>query len=126
MVSVSKMVQSRSRTIQYILLCLFWQLGSVSPGWGQYSSMGIQQEDKGEILLFLINVVVHKIGKKLDKGYKCPLYCGVDHKHIYWEYDEDKSNQKSNLSPVNGIYHGIRDTVKEQSGSSIRPIAGIN
>ena len=117
------MVQSRRRTIQYILLCLFWQLGLISPGWSQYSSMGVHEEDKGEILLFLINVVIHKVGKRLDKGYKCPLYCGVDHKHILWEYDEIK---ESDIPPVNGIYHGIRDTVKEQSGSSIRPIAGIN
>jgi len=85
--------------------------------------MGIHQEDKGEILLFLINVVIHKVGKKLDKGYKCPLYCGVDHKHILWEYDEIK---ESDIPAVNGIYHGIRDTVKEQSTGSIRPIAGIN
>ena len=123
MVSVSKMVQSRRRTIQYILLCLFWQLGLISPGWSQYSSMGIHEEDKGEILLFLINVVIHKVGKRLDKGYKCPLYCGVDHKHIYWEYDEIK---ESDIPAVNGIYHGIRDTVKEQSNSSIRPIASID
>ena len=123
MVSASKMVQSRCRSIQLILLCLIWQLGFISPGWGQHSSIRIQQEDQGEILLFLINVAVTIAGKKLDKGYKCPLYCGVDHKHIYWEYDEVK---KSNLPPVNGIYHGIRDTVKEQSTGSIRPIASID
>ena len=89
MVSTSKMVQSRRRLIQLILLCLIWQLGFISPGWGQHSSVGIQQEDKGEILLFLINVVVHKVGKKLDKGYRCPTYCTVDHKHIYWESPVD-------------------------------------
>ena len=65
-------------------------------------------------------------GKRLDKGYKCPLYCGVDHKHIYWEYDEVKSNQESNLQTVDGLYNGIRDTTEEQSGGSIRPITGIN
>jgi hypothetical protein len=106
-----------------ILLCQFgWNIptGNIHP---EYRSMG---NDAGKIILFLLYVAISEYGKKLDKGYKCPLYCGVDHKHILWEYDEVKSNQKSNLSPVNGIYHGIRDTVKEQSGSSIRPIAGIN
>ncbi len=123
MVSASKMVQSRYRLIQLILLCLFWQLGFISPGWGQHSSMGIQQEDAGEILLFLINVAVTIAGKKLDKGYKCPLYCGVDHKHIYWEYDEVK---KSNIPAVNGIYHSDGDSTKEQSAGSIRRIASTN
>ena len=117
------MVQSSYRVIQLVLLCFIWQLGTVSVGWCQHSSIRIQQEDKGEILLFLINVAVHMAGKKLDKGYKCPLYCGVDHKHILWEYDEIK---ESDIPAVNGIYHGIRDTVKEQSNSNIRPIAGIN
>tara|TARA_Y100000310_G_scaffold237640_1_gene240931 strand:- start:628 stop:885 length:258 start_codon:yes stop_codon:yes gene_type:complete len=85
--------------------------------------MGIQQEDAGEILLFLINVAVTIAGKKLDKGYKCPLYCGVDHKHIYWEYDEVK---KSNIPAVNGIYHSDGDSTKEQSAGSIRRIASTN
>ena len=116
MVSASKMVQSRSRTIQYILLCLFWQLGLISPGWGQYSSLGIHQEDKGEILLFLVNVVVHKIGKKLDKGYKCPVYCGVDHKHYYWENHE---NKEGNIQAAYELYRAARDTSQEQSASGI-------
>ena len=116
MVSASKMVQSRSRTIQYILLCLFWQLGLISPGWSQHSSVGIHQEDKGEILLFLVNVVVHKIGKKLDKGYKCPVYCGVDHKHFYWENHEDKEGY---VQAVDELYRTARDPSPEQSESSI-------
>jgi hypothetical protein len=85
--------------------------------------MGIHQEDKGEILLFLINVVVHMTGKRLDKGYKCPLYCGVDHKHILWEYDE---NKESDIPAIDGIYQGTRDSTREQSESSIRRIADIN
>ena len=116
MVSTGKMVQSSRRTIQYILLCLFWQLGFVSPGWGQYSSLGIHQEDKGEILLFLINVVVHKVGKRLDKGYKCPVYCGVDHKHYYWEKHENKEGY---IQTADGLHRAARDSSQEQSAGSI-------
>ena len=123
MVSDDKMVQSGYRLVQLILLCLLWQLGTISPGWGQHSSVGIQQEDKGEILLFLINVLVHATGKKLDKGYKCPLYCGVDHKHIYWEYNEVKKN---NIPSVDGLHHNDGDSTKEQSAGSIRRIASID
>ena len=116
MVSASKMVQSSRRAIQYILLCLFWQLGFVSPGWGQYSSLGIHQEDKGEILLFLINVVVHMAGKKLDKGYKCPVYCAASHKHYYWENHENKEGY---VQTVDGLYRTAGDAGQEQSASGI-------
>ena len=116
MVSTDKMVQSSYRVIQLILLCLLWQLGTVSLGWSQHSSMGIQQEDKGEILLFLINVVVHKVGKKLDKGYKCPVYCGVDHKHYYWENDE---NKEGNIQAADELHRAARDASQKQSASSI-------
>ena len=116
MVSASKMVQSSNRLIQLILLCFLWQLGTVSLGWSQHSSIRIQQEDKGEILLFLINVVVHKAGKKLDKGYKCPVYCAVDHIHYYWENHEDK---EGNIQAADGLYRATRDPSPEQSKSSI-------
>ena len=116
MVSTSKMVQSSYRVIQLILLCLLWQLGTVSLGWGQHSSIRIQQEDRGEILLFLINVSVHMVGKKLDKGYKCPVYCSVDHKHYYWENHE---KEESNIQTANGLRRPVRDAGQEQSASSI-------
>ena len=116
MVPTDKVVQSGRRVIQLILLCFIWQLGLISPGWGQYSSVGIQQEDKGEILLFLINVVVHKAGKKLDKGYKCPVYCGVDHKHYYWENYENKEGY---LQTVDELYRATGNAGQEQSASGI-------
>ena len=116
MVSTGKMVQSSYRVIQLILLCFLWQLGTVSLGWSQHSSIRIQQEDKGEILLFLINVVVHMTGKKLDKGYKCPVYCAVDHKHYYWENHEDKED---NIQAADGLHRTARDPSPEQSESGI-------
>ena len=117
------MVQPSYRLIQLILLCLIWQLGTISPGWSQHSSVGIQQEDAGEILLFLINVAVTIVGKKLDKGYRCPLYCGVDHKHIYWEKYE---TEKSNIPPDDGLPRPDEPQDREQSESDIRPIASTN
>ena len=116
MVSTDKVVQSSYRVIQLILLCFIWQLGTISLGWSQYSSIRFQQEDEGEILLFLINVVVHMAGKKLDKGYKCPVYCAVDHKHYYWENHE---NKEDNIQAVDGLYRAARDTNPEQSESGI-------
>ena len=116
MVPTDKVVQSSYRLIQLILLCLIWQLGFISPGWGQHSSMGIQQEDKGKILLFLINVAVHMAGKKLDKGYKCPVYCAASHKHYYWENHENKEGY---VQTVDGLHRTVRDSSQEQSTSGI-------
>ena len=116
MVSTDKMVQPSYRLIQLILLCFIWQLGTVGLGWSQHSSIRIQQEDRGEILLFLINVSVHIVGKKLDQGYKCPVYCDVGHKHYYWENHE---NKESNIQTVDGLYRAVRDTSQEQSAGSI-------
>tara|TARA_R110000824_G_scaffold85390_1_gene212233 strand:- start:362 stop:712 length:351 start_codon:yes stop_codon:yes gene_type:complete len=116
MVSTDKVVQSSYRVIQLILLCLLWQLGTVSLGWSQHSGVRIQQEDEGEILLFLINVVVHMTGKRLDKGYKCPVYCAISHKHYYWENHEDK---EGNIQAVDGLYRAARDTDEEQSAGDI-------
>ena len=44
MVSTNKMVQFGYRLIQLVLLCIIWQLGTISFGWSQYSSLGIQQK----------------------------------------------------------------------------------
>jgi len=116
MVSTGKMVQSSYRLIQLILLCFIWQLGTVSLGWSQHSSIRIHQEDKGEILLFLINVVIHKVGKRLDNGYKCPVYCGVDHKHYYWENHENKEGY---VQTVDELHRATGDPGQEQSAGGI-------
>ena len=123
MVSTGKMVQPGYRLIQLVLLCFIWQLGTVSVGWCQHSSLGIQQEDKGEILLFLINIVITKVGKKLDKCYGCPVYCDITHKHYYWENHE---NKEGNVQAADGLYRTAGDSSHEQSAGSIRRIAGIN
>ena len=116
MVSTDKMVQSGRRVIQLILLCFIWQLGLISLGWSQHSSIRVQQENEGKILLFLVNVAVHMSGKKLDKGYKCPVYCAIDHKHYYWENHE---NKEGNVQAADGLYRTARAASQEQSASSI-------
>jgi hypothetical protein len=92
MVSIYKMGKSYYRLLQLILLCLFWESSFASPGWIEHRSMDVHEEDVGEIILFIVSVIITIIAKKLDKGYKCPVYCEVNHKHYYWEIDEDKEN----------------------------------
>jgi len=123
MVSTSKMVQFSHRIIQLILLCQLWQLGFTSPRGPEYSGIRIQSPDQGEILFFIIQVAVGELGKKLDKGYRCPVYCDVKHTHIYWEKDEDK---KGNISPDNGLPRPDEPEDREQSKGSIRPIASVD
>jgi hypothetical protein len=123
MVSTSKMVQLGYRLIQFILLCQLWQLGFTSPGRTEYSSIRFQPPDKGTVALFLVQVVIGQIGKKLDKGYRCPLYCEVDHKHIYWEYDE---KTKSYIPPDDGLPGPDEHQDREQQKGTIRPIASVD
>ena len=123
MVPNSKIVQFGRRLIQLILLCGIWQLGFTSPRGPEYSSFRIHSEDKGEILLFLVSVAIGEIGKKLDKGYRCPVYCQVEHNHIYWEKDETK---ESNIPPDDGLPRPGEPEDREQSESSIRPIASTD
>ena len=87
-----KMVQFGRWAIQLVLLCQLWQLGTPCFGRDEYSSVGVYQkgkiiseEDVGDIILFGLFVILGNIGKKLDKGYRCPTYCEVKHEHIYWE-----------------------------------------
>ena len=123
MVSINKMVQLNSRLVQLILLFLFCELVFACSGRHQYSNIRADQEDKGEILLFLINVVIHKVGKKLDKGYRCPVYCEVHHKHIYWENNEA---EKSNIPPDDGIPRPGKPEDREQSEGDLRSIASTS
>jgi len=96
-----------------ILLCQFgWNTptGNIYP---EHRGMG---DDAGKIVLFLIYIVISEYGKKLDRGYKCPVYCDVAHKHYYWENHE---NKESNIQTVDGLYITVRDTSQEQSASGI-------
>ena len=123
------MVQPRYWLIQLVLFCQLWQLVTPSDRIDQYSSLGVYQaayisdEDIGEITLFLINVGVHIIGKKLDIRYKCPVYCAVDHKHNYWE---DYETKESYIQTDDRVPRSGEPEYREQSESSIRPVASTD
>ena len=72
--------------------------------------------DIANIVMLLIAIGIGEVGKKLDKGYKCPLYCGVLHEHIYWEKHE---TEKGNLQTAPRIHRAVGDTSKEQSAGGI-------
>ena len=56
----------------------------------KHRRMGIPEENAGQIALFILVVVVCELGKRLDKDYKCPVYCDIDHKHYFREKDEER------------------------------------
>ena len=59
----------------------------------QHRSVVINTPDTGKIIFFIIYVILGEVGKKLDKGAKCPVYCGVNHKHRMIEYDIQKEER---------------------------------
>jgi len=120
-----KMVQPCCWFLQLILLCQLFQLGTPLRGGTQHSSLGIHQEgiaseeDIGEIVFFLLYILIVEIGKKLDKGYRCPVYCEVKHEHIYYE-------EKSNIQTDDRIPRSDESKDREQPESSLRPIASAD
>ena len=114
-----KMVQSSRWLLQLVLLCQLWQLGTPCFGGPEHRSMGIHQENAGQIALFLLVVVICEIGKRLFKDYKCPVYCDINHKHYFREKDEEKYEQESNLQAVDGLHRPAGDASKEQSAGSL-------
>ena len=79
----------------------------------KHRSMGIHEENAGQIALFILAVVICELGKKLDNNHKCPVYCDIDHKHYFREKDEERYEQKGNLQAVDRIYSSVGATGKE-------------
>ena len=79
--------------------------------------------DIGNIVMFIIVVGLGEIGKKLDNGYRCPVYCEVEHNHIYWEKDESK---EGNIPTDDGLPGSDESEDREQQKGSIRPIASLH
>ena len=79
--------------------------------------------DIGNIVMFLIVIGLGEIGKELDKGYRCPVYCDVSHNHIYWENDETK---EGNIPTNDGLSRPDESEDREQPKSAIRPIASTD
>ena len=96
-----------------ILLCWWcWPLYG-SDSMYQYSSVRIRTNDPGEIAYIALNVILLEIGKKLDKCYKCPVYCAIDHKHYFREIDEKEYEQESNLQTIAELHNPVRAGSKE-------------
>ena len=79
------MVKLSRRTCAVILLVSWCTFLSSADFNSQYRGMEFHSSDAGDIILFILVVVAGEIGKKLDKGARCPDYCEAKHKHIYWE-----------------------------------------
>ena len=107
------MVKLSCWNMAIILLCWWcWPLyGNYSLP--QYSSIRVRTPDAGEIIFLALNIAVVEIGKKLDKGYQCPVYCEVDHKHYFREIYEKEYEQEGNLQTIAGLSRSARDTSKE-------------
>ena len=86
MVSANKMVQSSYRIIQLILLCFFWQLGTISIGWSQHSSLGIYKEKEDYSLgtwRWAEDTIVPTDDKQLHAVGSFGLYYLLVHKDIH-------------------------------------------
>ena len=109
----------RNRIITVVLLAT-WSITICSGGGSfEYSSLGIyaSQEDIGEITLFILYVIIGEIGKKLDKGYVCPVYCAVDHEHfIRRSYGKEVHPKRDT-----GVYGPDLVEYPKQPESDIRP-----
>ena len=104
------MVKSGSRFLKLLLLCSWCWMAPYGDSLPERRSVGNVQTEStwGELIYFLLYVGLSELGKKLDKGYVCPGYCGVDHKHNY-------EIKESYLPAVDGLHISVRDTTEEQS-----------
>ena len=84
-----------SRIIAIILLVVWCTMVCAGNRSSQYRGLVINTPDTGEIVFFVIYVILGEIGKKLDRSYVCPVYCEVNHKHRIIEYDT-KAKQGTN------------------------------
>ena len=119
------MVQSSRWLLQLILICMFIQLATPCFGQPEHSGMGIHKERNteagiGSLYTFVLYVLISEYGKKLDKKAKCPLYCGINHKHNYHE------KEKSNIQGNDGIPRSGESERREQPESDLRPIASTD
>ena len=117
-----KMDQFGHRLVQYLLICMFIQLFTPLFGVPEHSGMGVHEKKQSEsgienLYLFVMYVLVSEYGKKLDKKAKCPLYCGINHKHNYYE------KEKSNIQRDDELPGSSKPGSREQQEGDLRPIA---
>ena len=112
------------RLVQCLLICIFIQLFTPLFGVPEHSSVGVHQERKtergiGNLYMFVLYVLASEYGKKLDKQAKCPVYCGVDHKHRYEE-------KESHIQGNDVIPRSDKPVDRQQSEGDLRPIASTD
>ena len=96
----------RSRTIAVILLVV-WSTVVCAGNWSpKYRDLVADKGDQGEIIFFLIYVIICEYGKTLDRSYACPVYCAVDHKHNIGKY-ETKIKQEPDEKTDPGIPRSV-------------------
>jgi hypothetical protein len=67
-----------------IILLVVWCTVVYAGNWNpQYRSVVADTPDAGKIVFFIIYVIIGEYAKRLDSNYRCPVYCEVNHKHIY-------------------------------------------
>ena len=120
-----KMDQFGHRLVQCILICMFIQLFTPLFGVPERGGMGLHEKEKSEsgienLYLFVLYVLVSEYGKSLDKKAKCPLYCGINHKHNYHE------KEKSNIQGNDGIPGPGEPERRKQQKGDLRPIASTD
>ena len=84
----------RNRITAAILLVVWITVVCAGNRNPQHRGVGTNSSQTGDIIYFILFVCMIEYGKKLDKGYICPVYCEVKHKHRIIEY-ETKAKQST-------------------------------
>ena len=125
------MVQSHNRLIELLLL-LYWMVIFFTPSWcNQYSSVGNVSRtyiasEKGLIdLAFALSILsIQYIGDYINEnpmaGYRCPVYCQVDHKHLGVIYDK-KEQKKTKQQRDVPVFRPTDITGRKSTKITVRP-----
>jgi hypothetical protein len=74
--------------------------------------MGIYERFMEKVIICLCFIALGEWQKKLEVNYRCPVYCEVEHDHIYWK-DEEKTTEESDLQAADGVYKPTRAASQE-------------
>ena len=111
-----------SRIIATVLLVVWCTMVCAGDWNPQHRSVVINTPDTGKIIFFIIYVILGEIGKKLDKGYQCPVYCEVNHKHRTVEHDA-KRKQSTNEKTDQELDGSVIIADRQQSEGSVRSLS---
>ena len=91
------MVKLSRRAYAVILLVSWCTFLSSANFNSQYRRMESNSSSAGDLIFFIVFVTANEIGKKLDKGARCPDYCETKHEHIYWENETAPTDSLDSL-----------------------------